>query len=283
MSQHTLLPLSSSVRPLLVVFLFLLNMSKNGTQVSSSSVPGASGPRDVLWERGIASLPEPLLRALLDADLGDTLTLQNFPRMEGHLLEEMLAGSLVGAVGTASSDAASSSTGWSTYGHQLPVHDLEWRDEKKGGDPRTDHFSFVRDTGDDPRTVQASFSEQMVDVGDEMAATCPPYRPGRLATETALVPASPALHTDSTDHSHGCVVPDEFPSKNPVLPDGLPSESCVRADGFPSSAVTESSSLLDRILQKNTVLVFYGIFTPVKVRRVSASPSSTKFKSSPLL
>ena len=33
----------------------------------------------------------------------------------------------------------------------------------------------------------------------------------------------------------------------------------------------------------DTVLVFYGIFTVVKVRRVSASRSSTKFKSCPLL
>ena len=182
--------------------------------MSSSSVSGgSSGPRDVLWERALASLPEPLLRALLDADLGNASTLQNYPLMEGHVLEEMFGGGLVGAGGTASSDAASSSSGWSTYRHQLPVQVLEWRDETKGGDPRTDHFSSVRDTGDDPKTDHSSFSAQMVEVVDEMAATCPPYRPGRLASETALVPASPALHTDSTDDSHGCVVPDGFPSK----------------------------------------------------------------------
>ena len=225
----------------------------------------------------LASLPEPLLRALLDADLGNASTLQNYPLTEGHVLEEMFGGSLVGAGGTASSDAASSSSGWSTYGHRLPVQVLEWRDETKGGDPRTDHFSSGRDTGDDPKTVHSSvvpqtggdpktdhfvpsggdvktdhipFSTQMVEVVDEMAATCPPYRPGRLASETALVPASPALHTDSTDHSHGCVVPGGFPCKHPVHPDEFPCESPVRADGLPSSAVTESSSLLDRILQK---------------------------------
>ena len=225
MSQHTLLPLSSSVRPLLVVYLHLFNMYTYGTQMSSSSVSGgSSGPRDVLWERALASLPEPLLRALLDADLGNASTLQNYPLMEGHVLEEMFGGGLVGAGGTASSDATSSSTGWSTYGHQLPVQDLEWRDEKKGGDPEptislsfetraTTQEPFVPQTGGDPKTDHSSFSEQMVEVEDEMAATCPPYRPGRLATETALVPVSPALHTDSTDHSHGCAVPDGFPEQ----------------------------------------------------------------------
>ena len=224
MSQHTLLPLSSSVRPLLVVFLYLFNMYTYGTQVSSSSVSGGSGPRDVLWERALASLPEPLLRALLDADLGDALTLQNYPRMEGHVLEEMFGGGLVGAGGTASSDASSSTqpTIISTTTCTLEADGVVG----VGGDPRTDHSLFVEET----------------EKCDEMAATFPPYRPGRLATQTATtesVPVSPALHTVSTDHSHGSAVLD-----------GLPSESPVHADGLPSSAVFESSSLLDRIFQK---------------------------------
>ena len=74
---------------------------------------------------------------------------------------------------------------------------------------------------------------------DVMVWRLPVLPISRLASETALVPVSPALHTDSTDHSHGCAVPD-----------GLPSESPVHADGLPSSAVSESSSLLDRIFQK---------------------------------
>ena len=234
MSQHTLLPLSSSVRPLLVVFLFLFNMSKNGTQVSSSSVSGGSGPRDVLWERAIASLPEPLLRALLDADLGDALTLQNYPRMEGHLLEEMLGGSLVGAVGTASSDASSStqptimSTGTCTM-----VAD---GDVGEGGDPRTVHSLPVEET--------------------QMAATFPPYRPGGLATQTAKsesVPVSPALRTVSTIHLHGSAVLD-----------GL-SENPEHSDGLPRSTVFENSSLLDRIFQKKYSIGILRDFHTVKV------------------
>ena len=232
MSQHTLLPLSSSVRPLLVVFLYLFNMYTYGTQVSSSSVSGGSGPRDVLWERALASLPEPLLRALLDADLGDALTLQNYPRMEGHVLEEMFGGCLVGAGGTASSDATSSTqpTTISTTTGTLTADDVVG----VGGDPRTDHTLFVGET----------------EKCGEMAATFPPYRPGGLATQTATtesVPVSPALLTDSTDHSHGCAVLD-----------GLPSESPVHADGLPSSAVFDSSSLLDRIFQKK---IQYWYFT----------------------
>ena len=43
---------------------------------------------------------------------------------------------------------------------------------EKGGDPRTDHASLV--------VVKDSRCST------EMAATCPPYRPGRLATATAM-------------------------------------------------------------------------------------------------
>ena len=138
-SQHTLLPLSSSVRPLLVVYLHLFNMYTYGTQVSSSSVSGgSSGPRDVLWEHALASLPEPLLRALRDADLGNATTLQNYPRMEGHVLEEMLDWGGAGAGGTASSDAASSSNSCTTYGHEVQAQVLEWGGVNEGGDPKTD-------------------------------------------------------------------------------------------------------------------------------------------------
>ena len=118
-----------------------------------------------------------------------------------------------------------------------------------GGDPKTVQEALWSDRGGDPKTDHSSFVEE-TDKCDEMAATFPPYRPGGLATQTAItesVPVSPALHTDSNDHSHGCAVPD-----------GLPSESPVHADGLPSSAVSESSSLLDRIFQKK---IQYWYFT----------------------
>ena len=247
MSQHTLLPFSSSVRPLLVVYLHLLNMYTYGTQVSSSSVSGGlSGPRDVLWERALASLPEPLLRALLDADLGDASTLQNYPRMDGHVLEEMFDWGGAGAVGTASSDAASPGRSTSTYGHGLHARAHNGSDvggdprtgqasshkgddpktvhfdREKGGDPKTDHEALNSDRGGDPKTDHASFDDESL-LCREMAATCPPYRPGRLATETAMssASASPALLA-TVDGGH---------------PDGLPCESPVRSDGLPCLAV----------------------------------------------
>ena len=200
-------PFSSSVRPLLVVYLHLFNMYTYGTQVSSSSVSGGlSGPRDVLWERALASLPEPLLRALLDADLGNASTLQNYPRMDGHVLEEMFDWGGAGVVGTASSDAASTGSSSSTYGHGVQARVPEWCVSDVGGDPRTGQASshkgddpktvhFVPETGGDPKTDhEALHSDRGVDpktdhaslvfVGETetRAATCPPYRPGRLAT-----------------------------------------------------------------------------------------------------
>ena len=54
---------------------------------------------------------------------------------------------------------------------------------KKGGDLRTDHASFGEEMGGDPRTDHASFC---ADVVNAMAATCSPYRPGELATQTAV-------------------------------------------------------------------------------------------------
>ena len=70
-------------------------------------------------------------------------------------------GSTLRETAGASSDATSPRNSTSTYGHGLHGRALEWCGTDVGGDPRTDHFSFVRDTGDDPRTVQASFVREM--------------------------------------------------------------------------------------------------------------------------
>ena len=129
---------------------------------------------------------------------------------------------------------------------------------EKGGDPSTDHFfpsggdvktdQFVPSGGDvktdhfvpsggDVKTDQFPFSAQMLGVVDEMAATCPPYRLGRLATETV----SPALHTDlAFSHGHDPVHLDAFPSSqlasDHVLSDRFPcSFDPVHLDEFPSS------------------------------------------------
>ena len=80
--------------------------------------------------------------------------------------------------------------------------------EVVGGDPRTDHASVPCET----QTSQG------------MAATCPPYRPGAVALQTAN-PDSPALFLDpclsntfvredldELTHENGPSVPDELPS-----------------------------------------------------------------------
>ena len=151
---------------------------------------------------------------------------------------------------------------------------------EKGGDPSTDHFvpsggdvktdHFVP-SGGDVKTDHFPFSAQMLGVVDEMAATCPPYRPGRLATETALVLVSPALHTDlAFSHGHDPVHLDGFPSSQlasvPVLSDGFPSLfDPVHLDEFPSSAELPedrggfpSSDYLDSTLDDKST-----VFTPI--------------------
>ena len=122
---------------------------------------------------------------------------------------------------------------------------------EKGGDPRTVHFvpsggdvktdqeACAMEKGGDPRTDHAS----LVVVKDsrcstEMAATCPPYRPGRLATATAM-------SISSATASAMLAADDE-------LSDGFPNSSAHR-DELPSSACEanpDGSSLLDRILHR---------------------------------
>ena len=181
----------------------------------------------------------------------------------------------------ASSDATSPRNSTSTYGHGLHGRALEWFGTDVGGDPRTDHFSFVRDTGDDPRTVQASFVREMggdpktdhpslvreTGSGEGVAATCPPYRLGRLATETAIssASASPAL----------------LATVNHAISDGLPSESPVRFDGLPCpaglkrEANSEGSSLLDRILQRRFSI---GILRDFRTVESSESLRQSQFE-----
>ena len=83
---------------------------------------------------------------------------------------------------------------WLVGGDPKTVHAFSC---DKGGDPTTDHATFVNEGGDprnrprglgrggDPKTDHASL---VVDDTESMAATCPPYRPGRLASATASVP-----------------------------------------------------------------------------------------------
>ena len=106
-----------------------------------------------------------------------------------------------------------------------------------GGDPRTDHF--VPETGGDPTTDHAL--SVFVAKKETMAATCPPYRPGRLASATAFLNSSATASAMlSADDEHS---------------DGFPNTSSHR-DELPSSAVSESSSLLDRILHRRHSIDF---------------------------
>ena len=210
--------------------------------MSSSSVSNVG--RDVLWERAVASLPPPLLEALRSSGLDDPGTLVEYPRSTVEELERGLGRTLVGFDALAPSGAASTSQTTSTYGHGVPLPALEWPgvaatgldvSVSSGGDPRTDHASSVR-KGGDPKTDHASFGvvDQL-----EMAATCPPYRPGWLATTTANFDPLSTVCTDSAvSRVEFQDPPDGFPSTDVACHERLDgfSSTAEGLDGLPSSA-----------------------------------------------
>ena len=277
-----------------VAVLFVTSMS-GWSRPSSSSVSG-----DGFWKRALSALPAALADGLLTAELDDPTVLASNPRMD---LEEAVLGlrglscttadgmdpasrgSSLQETAGASSDAASQRNSTSTHGHGLPGRALEWCGTDVGGDPRTDHPSFICDRGDDPKTVQASLMCEMGDdprtvhasfvremggdpktdhealvceteTGGGMAATCPPYRPGRLATETATssASASPALLA-TVDHA---------------LPDGFPCPADLKLE-----ANFEGSSLLDRILQRRFGI---GILRDCRTAESSESLRQSQFE-----
>ena len=108
-----------------------------------------------------------------------------------------------------------------------------------GGDVKTDQEACAKEKGGDPRTDHAF----LVVVRDsrcstEMPATCPPYRPGRLATATAMsISSATASAMLAADDEHF----DGFPNSS-AHRDELPSLAC--------EAIPDGSSLLDRILHR---------------------------------
>ena len=257
---RSLPPSPPPVVPSVVVLLVTLSMSTHGAQLTFPSVTNVG--RDVLWERAVASLPPPLLVALRSSGLDDPGTLVEYPRSSVEELECGLGRTLVGLDALAPSGAASSGQSTITYGHKVPVLAPEWPvlasgSGDVGGDPKTDHFvldtggdpktdHFVRDTGGDPKTdhfVPQTGGDPRTDhfVPDddsllcrEMAATCPPYRPGAVAPQTAN--PSALAPTAVLGFSVGGGHPDEFSILRPEHPDGFPSTGPARLDGFPSTA-----------------------------------------------
>ena len=167
---------------------------------------------------------------------------------------------LGGAIFLASSGATSSGASSPTYGYGVPLLALEWNGVSVGvvprtghasfpstcGDPKTDHASIMQEKGGDPRTDHASLCAQMV---DEMAATCSPYRPGELATQTATTdPASPGLNPDfAVSRSFELEFPevrDGLPSigEDPDFRDGLPSSGDFKGHAHPGAKVMNSST-----------------------------------------
>ena len=183
--------------------------------------------------------------------LDDPCTLVEYPRSTVEELERGSGRTLVGLDALAPSGAASSGQSTTTYGHGVPVQVPEWPGVASGsgdvgGDPKTDHF--VQDTGGDPKTDHVV---PLVFVGETetMAATCPPYRPGAVAPQTAK--SSAAAPTAVLDFSVGDGHPDEFSITHAERRDEFPSTAESR-DGFPSS--DHLNSTLD---DKSTV------FTPI--------------------
>ena len=211
----------------------------------------------MLWERAVASLPPPLLVALRSSGLDDPGTLVEYTRSSVEELERGLGRTLVGLDALAPSGAASSGQSTITYGHKVPVLAPEWSvvasgSGDVGGDPKTDHFvrdpggdpktdHFVPQTGGDPRTDHFVPDDESL-LCREMAATCPPYRPGAVAPQTAN--PSALAPTAVLGFSVGGGHPDEFSILRPEHPDGFPSTAESR-DGLPSSADSKDHTDLD--------------------------------------
>ena len=260
------LPPPSSV---VVADLFVTSVSA-WSRPSSSSVSG-----DGFWKRALAGLPVALADGLRTAELDDPTVLCSYPRMDW---EEAFTGlralSCTMDVGVAPAPSGASSsgqpttpslqlgstslpaTGFASTGTTCaslagnmgtdPKTGLSCVGVEKGGDPRTvqfvpsggnvktDQAACAKEKGGDPRTDRVKDSR----CSSEMAATCPPYRPGRLATATAMsissATASAMLAAD-VEHSDG------FPNSS-AHRDELPSSAC--------EAIPDGSSLLDRILHR---------------------------------
>ena len=225
---------------------------------SSSSVAG-----DGFWKRALSGLPVALADGLRASELDDPTVLTSYPRMH---MEEAVSGlrafscTMVGMVPAPSGAASSSHSCDLRVG--IPLRSSSWSAASAasgsgdvGGDPKTVQTHFVQDTGGDPKTdLEASVDDKGGDprtdraslkveslLCREMAATCPPYRPGAVAPQTAMSSASASAVLASVDDEH----PDEFPSESPVQRDGLPGSASLKGE-----ANLESSSLLDRIFQK---------------------------------
>ena len=234
---------------------------------------------DGFWKRALSGLPVALADGLRTAELDDPTVLTSYPRMDWEeavsglraLSCTMLGGIFPAPSGVASSSHSSMSasdlragialcsSSWSAasaasgagYVGGDPRTDQALFVQDTGGDPKTDHFvpetggdpktdHFVPETGGDPRTDQASLNDENL-LCREMAATCPPYRPGRLATATANSSASASAVLATVDDE----LSDGLPCMSPVRRDELPSSVSLKREANP-----QGSSLLDRILQK---------------------------------
>ena len=178
---------------------------------SVSTSPGSSssvGSRDLSWESALRALPPPLLAALRAELLDDPGVLTTDEKLESGVAPSGAASS--GQRTTPSLDltsttllgtgvAAASTTTASLVGNvgTDPKTGCSGLGSTKGTDPKTGlspvgmHVDVV---GGDPRTDNASLlCENQTSEG--MAATCPPYRPGAVALQTAN-PDSSALSPD---------------------------------------------------------------------------------------
>ena len=221
---------------------------------SSSSVSG-----DGFWLRALAGLPVALADGLRTAELDDPTVLSSYPRMDWEEassgLRALSCTTVVGVapapLGAASSSHSTISPNDSRIGIALSSSSFSAASAASGvgvtgGDPRT--VQFVAETGGDPTTDHAlsvSVCEKV-----SMAATCPPYRPGAVAPQTAI--SSPSATTAVLDFSvdDGIMHPDGFPSESPEF-----NVMDCRVE-LPRSAVSESTSLLDRILHRRHSIDF---------------------------
>ena len=204
---------------------------------SSISVSVSRSP-DVLWSSVLASLPALLLGALRAADLDDAASLMHHHRGSNELVEES-----VWEHGVRSTRCGSCVFGrrfngdsriyiWATATctrTRMVRHGRRPKDRpsllciiEKGRRPKDRPSDLVKRKGRPPKDRPCKFVSECLS-SKKRVATCPPYRPGRLASETANSSAS--APTSILDFSVGGAHPDEFSIMCAERPDGWP--SCV--------------------------------------------------------
>ena len=218
-------------------YLYVDGMHAGSTRSVSSVSLLSGGFRDVSWERALRALPGPLLSALRAAELDDPGVLCEYPSLIKEELYAWLGEKLGEALSGATPSAQLSSSSWNSS-TAIPMKSTIHSGSSCAATVLDGMVDSLVAVGGDPKTVHASFSAQM-------AATCSPYRPGGLATQTATFATSPVLVPVVCPISaHESEVRDGFPSFQQV-PEHCDEFPCIPESSEDRDGFSRSGEMVD--------------------------------------